>query len=213
MDMNIEIEDSRLEIDRDEPIAIYKESSYDVDDFYKWVIEDDFNDDFYEDHGLIKGELTKEEFIEKFEYSSTLSDWIEERVMDEDSTMWDYVSEEADSVLGKHSLVKVEGFNQRWNGKGVVDQIISENDLKSIMEKYINPDTIEVEVYKDRVELSNSHHDGTNQYTLTPFAWDELTKDELLKYIDKDDYEYNGEKLYKANKDDLINYLNDNFEN
>ena len=71
---------------------------------------------------------------------------------------------------------------------------------------------VKVEVYPDRVEFENCHHDGTNYYTFEPFSFGDLTKAELLSKIDKEHYEWYGDKLYRARKDDLINYLNDNVE-
>ena len=108
--------------------------------------------------------------------------------------------------------VKVEGFSQRWDGSRSVGQIIRETELEDIIKNYVNPDMIEIDVYEDRVELINIHHDGTNGYTLTAFSYGDLKKSELLALVDRVSYEWYGDKLYKATKDDLINYLNENLE-
>ena len=90
--------------------------------------------------------------------------------------------------------------------------MIRETELNDIVENSVNTAMIEIDVYEDRVELRNIHHDGTNCYTLTPFSYNDLKKYELLELVDKESYEWYGDKLYKATKDDLINYLNENLE-
>ena len=140
--------------------------------------------------------------------------------LQEFSDTWDCIWEdlyndacyEADKILGMKDYVKVEGFSQRWNGSRSVGQIIRETELEDIIKNYVNPDMIEIDVHEDRVELRNIHHDGTNCYTLTAFSYGDLKKSELLALVDKESYEWYGDKLYKATKDDLINYLNDNLE-
>lgn len=190
---------------KQEIIASYSEydkTGLTIGDYYEYKLEND--EDF---------EMSKEEFIEKYNSSNEFYDWLE----GEWECCWeDYFNDvcyEADKIFSKN-LVKVVGGMQRWNGTKEVDTIISETTLEDIIAKWINVDTLEVEVYSDKVVLRNIHHDGTNYYELFPFDFGELTKKELLARVDKENYEWwYGDKLYKATKDDLINYLNDNLEN
>lgn len=180
----------------------YDKLGYTIEDFYKYCL----------DNGSIEEDLTKEAFIKKFEDSNEFYEWCND--------MWEYtwedyyndVSYEADKILGSKDFVKVSGSMGLWNGRKNVDRIIRETSLDEIISKYINVDTLEVEVYIDKVEVSNIHHDGTNYYEFTPFSYGDLKKSELLEMVDKEGYEWYGDKLYKATKQDLINYLQDNLE-
>lgn len=172
---------------------------YTIEEFYEYCMEND--DEFT---------YTKEEFIKKFEDSQDFYDW----TYDTWDWVWkDYYDDcvhEANKILKSKDYVKVTGSLGLWNGRKYVDRIITETDLGDIISTYLKPDGLEITVYEDRVELSNCHHDGTNYYEFYPFSYNDLTKKELLELVNKDSYEWYGDKLYKATKDDLVNYLNDN---
>lgn len=186
----------------------YDRTGYDIGIMYENCIDNQSELLIKEDEEI----MTKQEFVELYENSTKFDEW--------ESDMWDCIWEdlkndacyEANKILGMKDYVKVEGFSQRWNGSRSVGQIIRETELEDIIKKYLNPDMLEVDVYEDRIEIRNIHHDGTNRYTLTPFSYGDLKKSELLALVDKENYEWYGDKLYKATKDDLINYLNDNLE-
>lgn len=186
----------------------YDRTGYDIEVMYENCVDNQSELIYKEDEEI----MTKQEFVELYEDSTQFYEW--------ESDMWDCIWEdlyndvcyEADKILGMKDYVKVEGFSQRWNGSRSIRQIIRETELEDIIKKYLNPDMLEVDVYEDRVEIRNIHHDGTNRYTLTPFSYGDLKKSELLALVDKESYEWYGDKLYKATKDDLINYLNDNLE-
>ena len=186
----------------------YDRTGYDIEVMYENCV-DNQSELIHKEDGEI---MTKQEFVELYEDSTQFYEW--------ESDMWDCIWKElfddacyeADKILGMKDYVKVEGFSQRWNGSRSVGQIIRETELEDIIKKYLNPDMLEIDVYEDRVEIRNIHHDGTNCYTLTPFSYGDLKKSELLALVDKESYEWYGDKLYKATKDDLINYLNDNLE-
>ena len=157
------------------------------------------------------------------EYEGTLeqfkADYTDEDFYSWDENMWehtwedafDYVCEEADKVIGTLDYVSVDGIANRWNGAREVDTHVQELELVDIIKTYINVDTLEIDVYTDRVEVRNIHHDGTNYYTLTPFSFCQKTKAQLLDLIDKDEFEWYGDKLYKAKKQDLIDHLEENW--
>lgn len=186
----------------------YDRTGYDIEVMYENCVDNQSELLIKEDEEI----MTKQEFVELYEDSTQFYEW--------ESDMWDCIWKElfddacyeADKILGMKDYVKVEGFSQRWNGSRSVGQIIRETELEDIIKKYLNPDMLEIDVYEDRVEIRNIHHDGTNRYTLTPFSYGDLKKSELLALVDKESYEWYGDKLYKATKDDLINYLNDNLE-
>lgn len=186
----------------------YDRTGYDIEVMYENCVDNQSELLIKEDEEI----MTKQEFVELYEDSTQFYEW--------ESDMWDCIWKElfddacyeADKILGMKDYVKVEGFSQRWNGSRSVGQIIRETELEDIIKKYLNPDMLEIDVYEDRVEIRNIHHDGTNRYTLTPFSYRDLKKSELLALVDKESYEWYGDKLYKATKDDLINYLNDNLE-
>ena len=190
----------------EELLALYtSEHTYNIEDMW----EDYRANDLFSDEDAL---LTKEEFYKKYKDSDEFYEWANDLWQDVREMHWDDMEYEANKILGSKDFVKVSGSIGRWNGNFGVDMIIRETDLQSIIDKYMNLDSVSVEVYADRVEFENSHHDGTNYYTFTPFSFGDLTKAELLSKIDKDHYEWYGDKLYKAKKDDLINYLNDNVE-
>ena len=186
----------------------YDRTGYDINVMYENCVDNQSELLIKEDEEI----MTKQEFVELYEDSTQFYEW--------ESDMWDCIWEdlyddvcyEADKILGMKDFVKVEGFSQRWNGSRSVGQIIRETELEDIIKKYLNPDMLEIDVYEDRIEIRNIHHDGTNCYTLTAFSYVDLKKSELLTLVDKESYEWYGDKLYKATKDDLINYLNDNLE-
>ena len=145
-----------------------------------------------------------------------ISSYKEEYVIDEegnydeflDSDYYDSCKYEADKVLSSKDYVLVEGFNQRWNGASSVDLIIGEDNLSDIFNRYMKLDTVEIEVYSNRVEVVNIHHDGRNNYTFTPINLMELSKSALLEHIDEDTYKYETNKNPKyASKEDLCNWI------
>lgn len=179
-----------------------KYDGYNIEDNYTIL-------DYYED---TETDLSKEDFIEQYQYSN---DYYEAVSKHHDYTWeddWSYTVEEADKILDSKYYVSVDGRNRGWRGSQEVDLVIKETTLDAIISKHMNPDRLIVEVHKDRVEVQNIHHDGTNTYTFKPFDYSDLTKKELLQRVDKEGYEWYGDKLYKATKDDLINYIEDNLE-
>ena len=184
----------------------YDRTGYDINVMYEDCVSNDSELIYKEDEEI----MTLQEFSELYEDSNEFYEW--------EADTWDCIWKdllndacyEADKILGMKDYVKVEGFSQCWNGSRSVGQIIRETELNDIIENYVNPDMIEIDVYEDRVELRNIHHDGTNCYTLTAFSYGDLKKYELLELVEKESYEWYGDKLYKATKDDLINYLNEN---
>ena len=125
---------------------------------------------------------------------------------------WEYLTEEADTVLSSKSYVRVVGSTNVWNGSHLVDLIITETTLNDIISTYINIDQVNCEVYPDRVEFKNIHHDGTNSYTFYPFSFDELTIPQLKEYFDEYDIEdFNAvdylKPFHSAYKSDLIDFI------
>lgn len=173
-------------------------------------MEDYFTIEDYYDFMFYDTELTKEDFIKKYDNSFEFYEWVQDSEIDYFQCVFPEVKKEADKILEQKQFVKVQGMNRRWNGSREVDQILKETNLDDIISEYIKIDRLAVNVYEDRVELFNYHHDGCNSYTFTPFSYDDLTKTELLNMIDKEDYEWYCDKLYKATKSDLVEYLNDN---
>lgn len=172
--------------------------------------EDCFTIEDYYDFMFYDTELSKEDFIIKYENSNEFYSWLEIQSYDYYQERFIEVTQEANIILEQKQFVKVQGMNTRWNGSREVDQIIEETNLDDIIEKHISVDRLAVNVYTDKVELFNYHHDGCNSYTFTPFSYDDLTKKELLSMIDKEDYEWYDDKLYKATKSNLVDYLSNN---
>ena len=122
---------------------------------------------------------------------------------------WDCLTEKADTILSSKTYVRVVGFANLWNGSYSLDMIIPETTLDDIISTYMNIDRAECEVYSDRVEFKNIHHDGTNRYTFYPFSFNEFTIPELKDYFDEYNIiDFNAEKLdnpfHSAYKDDLV---------
>ena len=172
--------------------------------------EDSFIIEDYYDFMYSDTELSKEEFIIEYDNSNEFYNWLEIQTSTYSQEWFEEVAQEANKILEQKQFVKVDGTNRRWNGTREVDQILKETNIDDIISEYIKIDRLAVNVYEDRVELFNYHHDGCNSYTFTPFSYDDLTKKELLSMIDKEDYEWYDDKLYKATKSDLVDYLSNN---
>jgi len=126
--------------------------------------------------------------------------------------MYDLVEYEADLVLDSNVYVRVSGIANRWNGSQSVDTFIPETTLKEILRQHMNADQLVIIVFKDRVEIENHHHDGSNYYTLKPFDLYSLTIPELKDMADDADSfndwrEQRMNSYSKAKKEDLINYI------
>lgn len=158
-------------MEKEQKLASYSEydrCGYNISDFYDYCLDNELED-------LEEG-MTKEEFCEKFANSDRFYEW--------ESDLWECMWEEyfndtcyeADKILGSKSFVRVSGSAGLWNGRRYVDKIIRETNLQDILRNYMNIDTLEVDVFEDRVEITNIHHDGTNHYTLTPFSYADLKK-------------------------------------
>lgn len=195
------------------PLFVYCEvekSGHTIDDYYdsiKYSFEDQ-EDEVYVD----TQKMSKEEFINKYKDSTEFNEWCEFN--------WDYMYEElfeevideCNKLLSKKSYTKVDGFQQRWNGRYSGITIIKENDIKGIIKKYLKLDILSIEVYEDSIKLTNRHHDGTNIYSFYPFDFKDLKKDELKGLINKNYFEeYSDKKLTNATKDDLVNFLNETY--
>jgi len=134
-----------------------------------------------------------------------------------DNMLWDDAVYEANKILGLKDYVEVSGTIRRWNGDREVRRIIPENTIDDIISKYIEPDKLFMEVYNDKVEFINCHHDGTNSYTLIPFNVEDFTIKELKSLFDKYDIEdfndYSDEfhSFSQARKYELVEYV-ENYE-
>ena len=131
--------------------------------------------------------------------------------------LWDEAIEAGDKILDKKHYVEVSGTTQRWNGSREVKTIIRETTLQSIIDKYINPDNVSMEVYSDRVEFTNLHHDGTNSYIFRPFNVEDFTVKELKSLFDEydidnfNDYSDEFHSFSQARKDELVEFV-ENYE-
>ena len=136
---------------------------------------------------------------------------------DLDRMYWDEASHEADKVLGTKDYVEVSGTIRRWNGDREIRTIIREGTIEDIISRYIDPDNISMEVYPDRVEFTNCHHDGTNSYTFIPFNVEDFTVKELKSLFDEYDIDnfnnYSNEfhSFNQARKDELVEFV-ENYE-
>ena len=125
---------------------------------------------------------------------------------------------EANKILdaSNNFYVLVEGTTRRWNGDREVNTIIKETKLEDIINKYMEVDRLSIDVFEDKVEVENCHHDGCNSYTFRPFDFNDLTINELKQYFDKyaiqDFNDYGYEKSFSnARKYDLIEFV-ENYE-
>ena len=127
--------------------------------------------------------------------------------------LWDEAIEAGDKILDKKHYVEVSETTQRWNGSREVKTIIRETTLQSIIDKYINPDNASMEVYSDRVEFTNLHHDGINSYTFRPFNVEDFTVKELKSLFDEydidnfNDYSDEFHSFSQARKDELVEFV------
>lgn len=134
-----------------------------------------------------------------------------------DQEYWDMAASEAYKVLDSKNYVEVSGTIRRWNGDKCIRTIIRETSLEDIIRKYIDPDRISFEVYSDRVEFRNFHHDGMNSYIFKPFDVNDFTVEELKSLFSEDDIEdfndYSDEfhSFSRARKYELAEYA-DNYE-
>ena len=195
------------------PLFVYCEvekSGHTIDDYYdsiKYGFEDE-EDEVYVD----TQKMSKEEFINKYKDSTEFDEWCESNWDDMYEELYEEVIDECNKLLSKKSYTKVDGFQQRWNGKYSGITIIKENDIKDIIKKYLKLDILSIEVYEDSIKLINRHHDGTNIYSFYPFEFNDFKKEELKGLINKNYFEeYSDKKLTNATKDDLVNFLNETY--
>lgn len=195
------------------PLFVYCEvekSGHTIEDYYDSVKHsfEDEEDEVYVD----TQKMSKEEFINKYNDSTEFDEWCESNWDDMYEELYKEVTDECNKLLGKKSYTKVDGFQQRWNGKYSGIQIIKENDIKDIIKKYLKLDILSIEVYEDSIKLTNRHHDGTNVYHFYPFEFNDFKKGELKGLINKNYFEeYSDKKLTNAAKDDLVNFLNETY--
>jgi hypothetical protein len=140
------------------------------------------------------------------------NDYTEEEDWDIAQDDWGYIESEANEILDSKDYVRVEGMTRRWNGTTSVDTIITETTIRDIIDSYIRGiDRVMCEVYEDRVEFSNCHHDGTNNYTFYPFSFYDLSRAELKERVDRDEYNYDRHKsdnyYCRATKAELVEYI------
>ena len=187
-----------------------EKSGHTIDDYYdsiKYGFEDE-EDEVYVD----TQKMSKEEFINKYKDSQEFDDFCESNWNDMYEELYEEVIDECDKLLSKKSYTKVDGFQQRWNGRYSGVTIIKENNIKGIIKKYLKLDILSIEVYEDSIKLINRHHDGTNIYSFYPFDFKDLKKEELKGLINKNYFEeYSDKKLTNATKDDLVNFLNETY--
>lgn len=195
------------------PLFVYCEvekSGHTIEDYYDSVKHsfEDEEDEVYVD----TQKMSKEEFINKYNDSTEFDEWCESNWEDMYEELYEEVIDECNKLLSKKSYTKVDGFQQRWNGKYSGIQIIKENDIKDIIKKYLKLDILSIEVYEDSIKLTNRHHDGTNIYSFYPFEFNDFKKEELKGLINKNYFEeYSDKKLTNAAKDDLVNFLNETY--
>lgn len=195
------------------PLFVYCEvekSGHTIDDYYDSIKHgfEDLEDEVFVD----TQNLTKEDFIKKYENSQEFEDWCESNWEDMYEELYNNVTEECDKLLSKKAYTKVDGFQQRWNGKYSGVTIIPENSIKDIIKNYMRLDILTLEVYEDSIKLINRHHDGTNIYSFYPFEFNDLKIVELKELINKNYFEeYTDKKLSNALKEDMINFLNETY--
>ncbi len=154
--------------------------------------------------------MNKEPLFSFDEYDYQDEDW---DLAQED---YNYVEEKANNLLDSQTnyYVKVVGTIRRWNGNREIETIISETKLQDIISKYLEPDRLSIYVYEDRVELSNSHHDGTNSYIFYPFSFNSLTKKELFDLMNVYDMDnicdYYNKPLSRLLKQDIVEFVENN---
>ena len=96
----------------------------------------------------------------------------------------DHHLEQTELFEGYTDKILMTGSNGGWRGRSEYKPTLLEN-----IDEFCNKVTFEnvnISVYKDRVEISNSHRDGINYYTLKRFSWDNLTIKELQNVIVND---------------------------
>ena len=189
-----------------------------IEDFYDYYLGIDDVDDDEENEETIyvdSRKMSKEDFLNKYKDSTEFEEWQEEQWDDLYEEIYQGVIEESNKLLGTKSYTKVDGFQQRWNGKYSDIKIIKENTIQEIIKNYLKLDILTIEVFEDKIKLINRHHDGTNIYEFYPFNFNDFKKEELKGLINKHFFEeYTNKKLEKASKDDLINFLDETyFEN
>jgi len=81
--------------------------------------------------------------------------------------------------------ILMTGSHGGWRGRTDYESTLLDS-IESFCEK-VYFEYVEIKVYKDSVDILNTHHDGCNRYTLKPFEWDDLTVNELRNVIINDD--------------------------
>ena len=108
-----------------------------IEDFYDYYLGMDEVDDNDEENEEIvyvdSRKMSKEDFLNKYKDSTEFDEWCESNWDDLYEEIYTTVTEECNKLLGTKSYTKVDGFQQRWNGKYSGIQIIKENTIQEII--------------------------------------------------------------------------------
>lgn len=122
-----------------------------------------------------------------------------------------------DSLFEAESYMLVVGSRGTWRGRStMVSTVIFSNQVEDFLSN-LEIDQLSVKIYHDRVEFANSHHDGTNYYTVRPFSYNMLGVDSLKMLVkenglDDDFRDYlnevsPNERTYNCKKSHRVEYL------
>lgn len=87
----------------------------------------------------------------------------------------------------------LDGSLGLWNGPVGFFKMFIINDIEDLFHRFKDTLNIIVELYEDRIEVSNVHHDGTNYYTIYPFP--SIDKDSILHILNENVSEYGWETI------------------
>jgi hypothetical protein len=117
-------------------------------------------------------------------------------------------------IFNEHDYIAVEGSAGLWNGRQEIPKTIVDKD--KLFSRFNYLDMISFDIYDDHVDFTNTHHDGSNHYTFTPFQYDDLTIKEMKRTLEKEDlldsfYSQTDKRRKDIRKVDYTDYFESNY--
>ena len=135
--------------------------------------------------------------------------------MCEFETVEEIVSDSWEPMFKDCEMMLIEGSAGTWRGRRtMIPTVVYSTDLSDVLDQ-MSIDYLSIKVHDKHFEIINSHHDGTNYYTVRPFSFNMLTVKELWTIILRGHYRYEVADFYnikskEVNKEILVNFCYDN---
>lgn len=115
---------------------------------------------------------------------------------------------EFEKICENKDLLKIEGVNQRWDGRTDIKTFLSIQSISDLI-SHINCsscDNIEIDIFEDSCEINILHHDGVNRYRFTPIQLSSFTDIIILELAEQ--FDIDTDQDISDIRDDILNQIN-----